>query len=156
VSVPRSIISEPSGSIYLALLRFAEHSESLFSLAWRHQLHFADSASAIEVALRPFLQNETETSEWPGTKLSGSLAIIRTYYARAGATDLLASAGQLYAWQAPNRPEDLTFYTADGRCWLASISHERDAFLMQGVIDLRALTDAVPDLHLDGMDSDAG
>jgi hypothetical protein len=41
---------------------------------------------------------------------------------------VLGEAPGLYAWQAPERPEDLAFYDAEGAVWLGSIAHERAAF----------------------------
>jgi hypothetical protein len=142
------IQSEPTGDVYRSLLAFAEDHSACFSLAWRRQLTFDATAAATEVELRPFLIREVETSEWPGTQLLGHSAVVRTYRVSPGATTVLAGAGGLYAWQSPRRPEDLAFYTADGHCWLGSIAHERDAFVVLDSPALHALRAAVPGLRL--------
>ena len=49
------------------------------------------------------------------------------------------------AWQSLNRPEDLAFYAADGSCWLGSIAHERDAFIVLDSATLAELRAAVPE-----------
>jgi hypothetical protein len=142
------IITEPVGKTYRALLVFAANFTGSFTLVWRHQLSFDASAAALEGVLRPFLIRETETSEWPGTTLIGHSAILRTYRISADSAQALATANGLYAWQSPALPEDLAFYGPDGRCWLGSIAHERDAFVVLDANNLAALRAAVPELEL--------
>jgi hypothetical protein len=142
------ILSEPTGDVYVSLLAFAEDHSVSFSLAWRQQLTFDATAEAIEAELSPFLIHEVESSEWPGTQLLGHLAVVRRYRVSPKCTRVLGGAGGLYAWQSPKRPEDLAFYAADGHCWLGTIAHEKDAFV---VLDASALTDlraAVPGLRI--------
>jgi hypothetical protein len=150
VTVPPTfdIVIEPAGETYRAVVAFATRLSSSFSLVWRHQLSFDASAAAVERELRPFLFEEIETSEWPGTTLIGHSATVRTYRLSAGSARALATARGLFDWQAPARPEDLAFYAADGRCWLGSIAHERDAFIALAAHDLAALRTAVPQLKL--------
>jgi hypothetical protein len=148
VSKPRTILSEPAGPTYLDLLRFAENRATTFSLVWREQLNFEAAAKDVEARLRPFLQKRTRTSEWPGTELIGHFAIVRFYHLTRKAAEIVASAERLYAWMAPDRPEDLAFYAADGRCWLASIAHERESFLDLDPPELSAFCTAVPGLRL--------
>jgi hypothetical protein len=45
-----SIGEEPNGEVYAALLSFALQRNSLFSLVWRDQLDFADSAASFSSA----------------------------------------------------------------------------------------------------------
>lgn len=142
------IITEPAGKTYRALLAFAAGFSRSFSLVWRHQLSFDTSAVVLEGVLRPFLIEETESSEWPGTKLIGHSATVRTYRLSPDSARALATAGGLFGWQSPARPEDLAFYAPDGRCWLGSIAHERDAFVALDANDLAALRAAVPELEL--------
>ena len=142
------IVSEPSGPVYRSLLAFAEERSSLFSLVWRRQLAFDASADALAASLRPHLDSETETSAWPGTELLGHTAIVRRYRFSSDSRRLLASAERLYAWLAPQRPEDLAFYTKAGRCWLGSIAHERDAYVDLEPAELELLRAAVPGLDI--------
>jgi hypothetical protein len=141
------IIAEPVGQTYRALLAFAQRWSGSFSLVWRHQLSFDASAVSVEETLRPFLISESQTSEWPGTKLIGHLATVRTYRFSPASARELAIADGLFAWQSPARPEDLAFYTSDGRCWFGSVAHERDAFVALEPSDLAALRAAVPELE---------
>jgi hypothetical protein len=76
------------------------------------------------------------TSEWPGTKLGdgkGDSALIRYYNINSESVKLLTEfSSSLYAWSRwadPPLPEDLGFVRSDGRTFLATISHEEDAWL---------------------------
>jgi hypothetical protein len=142
------IVAEPVGPSYVALIAFAATRSARFSLVWQHQLQFDDGAAALEAKLRPFLVAENETSEWPGTTLLGNGATVRMYSCSSASMRVLASAGGLFAWESPARPEDLAFYAPDGRCWLGSVSHERDAFVVLDIDDLDALRLQVPELKL--------
>lgn len=61
---------------------------------------------------------------------------------------MLGLAERLFAGQSPARPEDLAFYTGDGRCWFGSIAHEREAFVVLDSEELSAFRDAVPTLEI--------
>jgi hypothetical protein len=124
------IVAEPRGAVYQELLNLAAEVCGSFSLVWRDQLQFDRSAQAIEDLLSPYLVREERTDEWPGTKLMGHLATVRHYRVAGEAMRVLDGAAGLYAWSAPERPEDLAFYTADGAVWLASIAHEKDAWFV--------------------------
>ena len=144
----RAVRSEPAGSTYLDLLAFAERHSGTFSLAWRKQLRFDDSARRLQKALQPFLDAQRESDNWPGTTLIGHTAIVRFYRLGPDSSKILAGAGRLYAWLAPHRPEDLAFYTAGGRWWFASVAHEREAFVDSDAVNVAELAAAVPGLQL--------
>jgi len=140
------IPSEPAGEVYLSLLEFAEQQDARFSLVWRQQAPLGAGAYALKRVLRPFMERQVRTAEWPGTRLIGHTAMVRIYRLVPEAARVLAEAGRLFAWRAPERPEDLAFYSADGRCWLASIAHERQAYVTLDDAGLAALRAAVPGL----------
>jgi hypothetical protein len=134
-----SILEEPKAETYLHLLQFAMRQNSLFSLVWRDQVEFVESAIAVEKALRSGLVKESQTDHWPGTQLLGHVATVRLYRLSLPALSVLAEAKNLYAWVAPDRPEDLAFYLWEDNPWLGSVAHERDAFLYPNSIDLEEL-----------------
>jgi len=148
VRKPCAIEREPDALTYAALIRFARAQGSTFSLTWRPRLTFDANAKQIERALRSSLIRQETTETWPGTQLVGHAALVRFYTLSPDAQAVLDAAARLYAWLAPNRPEDLAFYTHTGRYWLASIAHERDAFIDPGAVDVRQLLASVPDLRL--------
>jgi len=145
----RSIRSEPAGTTYRALLAFAEGHSGTFSLVWRKQLAFGANADIVRRDLAPFLDAEGESDAWPGTKIFGHTAIVRSYRLSPDSVRILATAERLYAWEAPERPEDLAFYTPAGRWWLGSIAHERDAFVDTDAVDVARLAAAVTGLRLE-------
>lgn len=143
-----TIVDEPAGEVYKRLLDYALRTRSQFSLVWRDQLEFEESARAIARRLGPDLISEVRTDTWPGTQLLGHLATVRTYRLSANALTGLREARGLFDWQAPSHPEDLAFYTSDGRAWLGSIAHERAAFVYPAAIDVGELRAQVVALKL--------
>ena len=124
------IVAEPKGETYTNLLNFAAaHCES-FSLVWRDQFKFEQSAYDIKFALKPFQISNVRTDEWLGTKLIGHEAIVRRYRVSDESVKLLYAAGSLYSWLQPKLPEDLAFYSTGEAGWLASISHEDRAWFL--------------------------
>jgi hypothetical protein len=124
------IVAEPRGQTYIDLLNFAAARCQSFSLVWRDQFKFEQSAYEIKHALRPFQLSNVRTDEWLGTKLIGHEAIVRRYEVSHESVKLLCGARSLYSWLQPTLPEDLAFYSADDAGWLASISHEGRAWLL--------------------------
>lgn len=120
---------EPRGGVYAALIRFAVSRCDRFYLVWREQLAFDGSARGIADRLEPWEIERVRTDAWDGTRLLGHYAVVRHYRLDAGSAAVLtASAAGLYDWVAPRLPEDLTFRTPAGDCWLATIAHEQVAW----------------------------
>jgi hypothetical protein len=140
------IISEPKGETYTALLRLAMNYCTLFSLTWRDQLEFSDSANEMLKILAPYLVREAYTDKWPGTQLLKSKAWVRYYRFTKETLEIIFRVPSLYAWCAPTLPEDLALYEADNRCWLLSIAHEQDAAIESAVIGVEDLKVMVPGL----------
>src|SRR5262245_25051982 len=115
-----SIATEPVGETYAALLDLAGKECASFSLVWRDQLDLGTLATSIANAIRPDLIREVRDTSWPGTSLTGHFATVRHYRVNANTLQVLRAASGLYAWLAPDRPEDLVFYKADGAVFMAS------------------------------------
>ncbi len=82
---------------------------------------------------------------WPGTQLIGETAEIVTIAPTRMVTEVLADAAPgLYDWRQPALPEDLAFLRADGSVLLATITHERDAFMELAPHEAARAFDAVP------------
>jgi hypothetical protein len=143
-----NIIVEPQGKTYTALLRLAIQYCSSFSLTWRDQLKFNETASLMMSALLPFLIRELHTNEWPGTQLIDQKAMVRYYQFTEDTLRILSEVSSLYAWLSPNLPEDLAFYREDERCWLFSIAHEKDAAILDESLTVDFLSRAVPGLQV--------
>ncbi len=142
-----NINKEPTGSLYLQLLQFALQRCYEFSLTWRNQLIFEDSAYKLETDLASFLIKSYESSEWPGTKLLNGSAKICRYRFTKESIKLLLRVNSLYSWLSPKYPEDIIFYKHNGKPWLITISHERDAYIEDDFIDIEnEIKITLPDL----------
>ena len=97
--------------------------------------------------LRPWIREQREASEWPGTKLYGHTARL-TFFAfnEESVTVLKESAVSLYQWQQPALPEDLCLLRPGDEPWLVSIAHERDSYLAITEEERDALVELVPEL----------
>jgi hypothetical protein len=142
------IVAEPKGQTYIELLDFASARCESFSLVWRKQFQFEPSAHQIANALKPFLISNLSTDEWPGTKLIGHEAIVRRYRMTDKSVKVLRSVGGLYSWLEPKLPEDLAFYSSGQVGWLASVSHERDAWFLDRSLSLDEICEHVPGIEI--------
>jgi hypothetical protein len=146
---------EPTGPLYRHLVRVA----------------VLETASAYVVLrdgkITPSVQNALEqlsidelgrknVREWPGTTLLGrdSATLVDYRCTRTLANGLTSLADRLYDWLGPSLPEDLGFVRSDGSVWMASISHERCAFLWLSSQELSSLTQRAADVARI-LDSDA-
>ena len=142
------IVAEPKGQTYIDLINFAAVRCVSFSLVWRDQFKFEQSAYEIKQALRPFLISNDRTEEWPGTTLIGHQAIVRHYRVADESVKLLQIADGLYSWLQPSLPEDLAFYASGDTAWLASISHESQAWFLDESVRPAEIHAFVPHLKI--------
>lgn len=142
------VFTEPRGGVYAALVDFAVRLRSQFSLVWRDGVDFSHDALVLGRRLESALVEETRTERWPGTELVGHQATVRRFRLTSEVGEVLKQVRGLYDWLDPVLPEDLAFYTSDGRVWLASSAHERFAFVDPEVVNVNSLTDQVAGLRL--------
>jgi hypothetical protein len=142
------IVVEPKGQTYIDLLNFAASRCVSFSLVWTDRVKFEQSAYQVKQALKPFLIKNDRTDEWPGTKLIGHEAIVRRYRVADESVRLLHLAGGLYSWLQPTLPEDLAFYASEDTAWLASISHEGEAWFLDESLRPAEIYSFVPDIKI--------
>ncbi len=126
-----TINKDVSGADYTSLVATACERYSQFSLVWRDQLSFDPSARSIQHELRRFQITRSRTSHWPGTQLIGTRADVIRYSIGAARTGVLSRSGSLFGWRSPDFPEDLCFYSADGSCTIATVSHEQTAWFFE-------------------------
>jgi hypothetical protein len=112
---------------YEQLIHKAKGNYDSFSLVWRDQLDFNANSTKFEEALKQYLIKEFHTDEWPGTKIFGSKAKVRTYKVNSGSLALLSQLNNVFEFMSPNYPEDLAFYSK-GQVKFASVAHEKDAW----------------------------
>jgi hypothetical protein len=86
-------------------------------------------------------------SEWPGTKLLDSTALVYYFDLNKDSAEHLSKAStDLYSWLLPNLPEDLCLIKDDGNPWLVTISHEKDAYLLLSEEEKNDLLLEIPEL----------
>jgi hypothetical protein len=112
---------------YELLLNTANAKFDSFSLVWRDQFKFTETATNLEKSLEKYLLLEQYTDEWPGTKIFKSKAKVRTYKVKPETLTILSQFNNVYEFIAPNYPEDLSFYS-NGKIKFTSIAHEGEAW----------------------------
>jgi hypothetical protein len=123
------LIGEPEGEVYLQLLSCLSMFCETLTLVVRGTQANSGCNTFID-ELKPFFINSVKTCEWPGTNLFGHEATLHRFRLNRGLTTILVRfSNGLYDWIEPDLPEDPCFYRADGSTWLATIAHERDAYL---------------------------
>jgi len=141
-------VAEPRDRVYRRLLQFAARQPNTLYVVVRDQIQLSDDARHTLSILEPSLVSQLKVTEWPGTKLLSGEARVFTYQTSASVMkELETCAGGLYDWTAPDLPEDLGFRRSDGSVWLASIAHERDAWLELELNELKELHEAYPEIE---------
>jgi hypothetical protein len=141
------LLVEPTGETYRQLLLCALDYCSHLLLVVRHTARLSPDGEEILNRLQPFLATVTEQSEWPGTRLIGHAATVyRCGVTRDALFVLVDAASGLFSWRQPDRPEDPCLLRQDGTVWLATISHERDGYLLLSPEEHGVLLRRAPDL----------
>lgn len=112
---------------YTQLLNTALKEYDSFSLVWRDDMEFNESAKKLEEQLAPYLIEEKHTDVWPGTQLEYPFATVRIYQVNEKTIKTLQSVNSVFEWLSPNYPEDLAFYK-NGVNKFASVAHEQMAW----------------------------
>lgn len=136
--------------MYRTLLNYAVGRYNTALLVTRQTLALERAAEHVLQRLAPFLNQEHQGSQWPGTQLlSGETATLHYYNLSEPCAKILQEAvDRLYGWQQPERPEDLCLLRADGSPWLVSIAHEHDGYLELTPEERDELLRAIPLLDL--------
>ena len=128
-----SFDTDIAGDEYQRFIDAMLATQAQFSLVWRDRLTFSERASRPRRELTHLQVEVDRTLRWPGTVLmknGTSMATVVRYRCHESAREILLSPGSLFSWTTPHFPEDLAFYDADGTCSLASVAHEKDAYVL--------------------------
>jgi len=144
------IVTEPVDDLYDRLISFVAERSSTFSLTLVDVARKNVHALSVVESLAPHLIRSEETRVWPRTELmEGYTALYHTYrVAGAALAAIRKLSRRLYAWQAPDFPDDLCFYRPDGSYVLTTTAHEREADLDLTDSDYRQLQAELPELVL--------
>ena len=141
-------IAEPlSGTLYRDVLDYAIGRSATFLLVVRDSLGLSSRATELLERLRCFLANDYRGNRWPGTELlEGTARIVEYTYTPESRDVLKEAAGGFCDWLQPDLPEDLCLLRPSGDVWMATISHEGDAFFEMQTQELKAMVERVPGL----------
>ena len=128
-----------TGLHYERFLRAAVKSFPVFMLVWRDQFTFRPSARTVRRHLRPFQIRVRHSNRWPGNIMFGHKAELIYYRSAPETLQVLERPGSMMSWLQPHFPEDLAFFGPDRKCALASVTHERDIWILD-----RAFAQALP------------
>jgi hypothetical protein len=124
------IVHDVVGDAYEFLIETCLRQEGTFTLVWRDQFQFGESARAIRADLSSLQVRHKKADRWPGTVLIGHDASVITYRVDAAALGVLARPGSLFGWLAPDYPEDLSFSSTGGSLQLVTVSHENEGWIL--------------------------
>lgn len=144
----------PRGKTYRALLDFCGQSSAMASLVYFESAP-AEPDHPIRDALSTHRLGAYFTTVWPANgSLDPAAPIFPDRYLEFyGADDALgtllkSATNALYRWCMPALPEDLSFSRSDGTVLLATITHERIAFLQVDEREKAAFSRCCPALNL--------
>ncbi len=134
-------------NLYGDILDYAVGKSTTFLLVVRDSLGLSLRATELLDRLRRFLVKDHRATKWPGTELlKGTARVIEYTYTHESEDILKQVAKSLYDWKQPDLPEDLCLLRPSGDVWMATISHEQDAFFEMETEELRVMLKHIPDL----------
>ena len=130
----KEIVGSFSGNNYKTFIRYAFQKSKAFMFVvckYDGNSSFNQKVKPLVRNLSPYEIKKRKDKRWPGVITQDMRTYILHFYKCCSETEdiLLASANDLYDWNYPCFPEDLSFYRANGLCWFYSITHEQCAFL---------------------------
>lgn len=121
---------QPRGLLYRSLIEWLTPRSAELWLIVRHEDLQEQSVEDALDALEPWQRAVQPVSEWPGTRLLAGTATCHRYSCTPSAAAVVATlVDGLYDWQQPELPEDLSFMRDGGSPLLATVAHEREAYL---------------------------
>ncbi len=123
-----AIIPERESEVYPYLLDWASTNTASFHLVLRHGLEFDSEARDILRELEADTITVRVTRTWAGTIAMDAARIVECRVSESSLS-ILRKAPGIFAWCYPQRPEDIAFFAADGRCVFNSVSHHQETWV---------------------------
>ncbi len=129
-----SFQDEPRGAQYKRLINHCcQHSDAVLMMfmVFKYDVdHEAEIIQKTRQQLAPHRIKTRSDPNRPGTvsQDTRNTYMIDLYTANSDIQAYLLSVDGLFDWQLPHLPEDISFFK-DGKCWLATCSHEKLAWL---------------------------
>lgn len=137
-----------NGDDYQSLLDYCTEKGMFFQFVIHSACTLLPRGQELLSKLMPFQVEKTVTSEWPGTKLHGGAVTLWRYsLSRQSMEVVTEETDSVYGWAHPELPEDLSLLREDKSVWLATISHEKDAYFELSALELQDLLNRLPQLR---------
>lgn len=151
------LLEEPKGEVYRGLIRASQSYGDRFLLVVNSSLGPDALARSFVDELEPYVLDQSQETEWPGTKLLGNdTALVSSFSLVPETVEILAKTVEgLFDWIEPGLPEDLCILRTDGRPWLVTISHEHDGYFELSGEEEETLTSEIPGLSLSEAPTDS-
>lgn len=130
-----SLCGDLKGEDYQTFVTFAmERSDAVMFVYHTFGYQLKSQVREIRQKLKPFRVAYRDNSKsckkgnpeikWPQTiSWTPTLIFVETYRLSPEVKEIVRSADNIFAWQYPNRPDDLSFFN-QGECWIATTAHE--------------------------------
>ncbi len=143
-----NLLNDLTNDLYRKLIDYAVTECKFIQLVVRKTIPLESDGIRVLDQLEPYLKSKIESREWPGTKLFEGSAIVFRYHSESECAEILKNATHsLYSWEQPNLPEDLCFLKDNEDIWLASITHEKDAYFLLSQEEQLSLLEALPEIR---------
>src|SRR5579875_897363 len=146
-STSYTLIQEPAQQVYYHILEYALKQVQIGLFVVRPDMPLSTQGTNLIEELKPFIQKQIVSDEWPGTRLLTGNAIVYYFvYNRETLAILKKASDRLYQWLQPDLPEDLCLLKSYNKPWLVSISHEKDAYFILDEAEFSSLVIDIPEL----------
>jgi hypothetical protein len=133
--------------LYQAVVDLGTQRRCSVLMVVRDSIPLSQGASAVLRELEPFLIEKKEASQWPGTILTTSVALVFRYLLCTLSASVLKNAtDHLYGWAQPDLPEDLCLVGEAGAPFLTTISHEEESYFHLSAKEREDLVRAIPEI----------
>ena len=131
-----SVYGDLKGENYKKFVSFAmERSDAIMLIYCGYGYPLKKRIRDIRRMLRPFRVASRDNSksykkgkpefEWPNTiSRTNALICAETYRLSPEVKEIVLSADDIFAWNYPQRPEDISFFY-QGECWIETTAHEK-------------------------------
>jgi hypothetical protein len=140
-----NFMQQPIGDIFYNLLDYGITNCDKAILVVKNKNNLSNQGKKVLSILDDFLIEKKDMSEWPGTILYNSVALVYKYtYNTDFVKHIKKLSSSLYDWQQPDHPDDLSLIRPDLSPWLISTSHEYDSYLMMSSEEYKRLINWFP------------
>jgi hypothetical protein len=141
--------SEPTGADYEALLRTVCSIGASVGLTIRDSISISAEATTVLNRLKQLGATCHRADRWPGTQLlHGEATVVEVPVSHEVIECVVGAVQSLFAWRQPMMLEDISVVRSDRSIVLATIAHERDAWLELSASEYGRVLSSWPNMQL--------